>query len=169
MSPYSGGPAMPFTSGGSFASMASAVRSNTSARMSSSNGGPTMSGVMPIAFAPRASVASSSGAAASGSHVAGSIVVVNAAPDAPMTQSYSLAVAVARLAGNVQSRPSPKRSEGMSLRTRLRDTTDVLAVLVGRERVLEEREDLQRDPLRRVDARSHAIRVRRAAGPAPAV
>src|SRR5438270_4804576 len=173
--PYSGGPAIPRTSAGVFASIVSATRSRTSAFMSSSNGGPTTSGFMPTACAARESVASSSGAAARGSHDAASIVVVNAAPDTPITQSYSALVATATQPGSVHSRPSPKRSGGMSFSVRLRGTrrsvsgTAALgAVRVAGERVLEQREHLERHPLRRIDARGHPIGVRCSSRPATA-
>ena len=52
--------------------------------------------------------------------VVASMVALNAAPETPMTHSYSPPVASATHAGSVQSRPSPKWSGGMSLRTRLR-------------------------------------------------
>src|SRR5437763_1253975 len=74
MSPYSGGPPRPNTSGGRRPSIASLARSRISARISSSYGGGSGSSRTPAARAARARVASSRGVAARGSHCPSSIV-----------------------------------------------------------------------------------------------
>src|SRR5687767_657389 len=146
------------------------MRSSTSAFISSSKGGETGSARVPVPRAARWRVASSSGAAAIGSQASTSIAVVNAAPDAPMTHSYSFPVATATHAGSVHSRPSPKRMGGMSLRMRLRGAMGRLEApralgAVLRKRVLKDRERVERRPLAGVDLRSHAVRVGGATGP----
>src|SRR5439155_1647515 len=118
MRPYSGGPPRPKTRGGRRLSIASFARSRISARISSSYGGGSGSSRTPAARAARARVSASRGAAASGSQPVSSIVVVKAAPDDPMSQSYSAPVASASAYGKVVSCPSPNRRGPTSLRMR---------------------------------------------------
>src|SRR5438132_5350333 len=114
MRPYSGGPTAPRMSGGSFSSIASRMREPTRARRSSSYGGGTSSRRTPAARAASAVVSGSRGVAARGSKPSRSMVTSKAAPEAPMSQSYSAFVAVASAAGKLHSRPAPDCSGGMS-------------------------------------------------------
>src|SRR5438477_2814173 len=159
MRPYSGAPPRPKTRGGRRPSIASLARSRISARISSSYGGGSGSSRTPAARAARSRVAASRGVAASGSHADSSIVVVNAAPEDPMSQSYSAPVASASAYGNVVSWPSPNRRGPTSLGCGAWSGGHL-----GKS-VLQDRAGLQRDPLARVHARGHSRRIGRAPTP----